>query len=68
MAKSQSLVMAGRNCDDSVFLIFFIKQINKTRYSFDINNIQKILKNNQKKQAKSHPPAMIVSKSFCAAP
>ncbi len=41
MAKSQSLVMAGRNCDDNVFLIFIEhKQLqlkteynNKTRYT-----------------------------------
>ncbi len=51
MAKSQFLVMPGRNCDDIVF--FFIEQTknkqlqlktdynNKTRYSFDINNIQR---------------------------
>ncbi len=52
MAKSQSLVMAGRNCDDNVFLIFIEHKQkinsysskhynNKTRYSFDINNIQR---------------------------
>ncbi len=51
MAKSQSLV-AVRNCDDSVFLLFIEhkknKQLqlktyynNKIRYSFDINNIQR---------------------------
>ncbi len=51
MAKSQSLV-AIRNCDDSVFLLFIEhkknKQLqlktdynNKIRYSFDINNIQR---------------------------
>ncbi len=53
MAKSQSLVMVWRNCDDSDFFIFIEhkqknKHIqlktdynNKTRYSFDINNIQR---------------------------
>ncbi len=52
MAKSQSLIMAVRNCDDSVFFIIIEqtknKQLqlktdynNKTRYSCDINNIQK---------------------------
>ncbi len=53
MAKSQSLVMAGSNCDDSVFFIIIEhkqknKQLqlktdynNKTRYSFDINNLQR---------------------------
>ncbi len=53
MAKSQSLVMAGRNCDsDFLFNIIEHKQKykqlqlktdynNKTRYSFDINNIQR---------------------------
>ncbi len=48
MANSQSLVVAGRNCDDSVFLFSFFNinnvQLktdynNKTRYGFDINNI-----------------------------
>ncbi len=59
MAKSQSLVTAVRNCDDSVFFIFIEhkqknKQLqlktdynNKTRYSSDINNTQRSLKNNQ---------------------
>ncbi len=52
MAKSLSLVMAGRNYDDSVFFYFIEhkqkKQLqlktdynNKIRYSFDINNIQR---------------------------
>ncbi len=49
MAKSQSLVMAGINCE-RVFLFVIIehkqKQLkisysNKTRYSFDINNIER---------------------------
>ncbi len=49
MAKSQSLVMAVRNCDDCVFFIFIehtkiqlkTDYNNKTRYSFDVNNIQR---------------------------
>ncbi len=60
MAKSQSLVLAGINCDDSVFFISIEHKQknkhlqlktdynNKTRYSFDINNIQRSWKNNQK--------------------
>ncbi len=54
MAKSQSLVMVGRHCDDGVLNLFIIEQKtkqkqlelktdynNNTRYSFDINNIQR---------------------------
>ncbi len=61
MANSQSLVVAGRNCDDSVFLFSFFNinnvQLktdynNKTRYGFDINNILRSWKITKKQNIK----------------